>query len=119
VILSTYNTPSIFVKTRLAIFARSTEYPKFSNKNPSKKNNKSFARKKKVFAKILRLKKKQETLDNKKQKIIIINLNSFNKLNILKELEQKEYKKKQGRNPSYLFLLAGYRPLLTPLRSTR
>jgi hypothetical protein len=50
--------------------------------------------------------------------MIITSLNSFDELNILKKLERKKHKKKQGRSPSYLFLLAKYRPLLIPLRST-
>jgi hypothetical protein len=43
--------------------------------------------------KIFRLKKKQKDLDNKKQKIIAASLNSFDKLNILKESERKKHKK--------------------------
>jgi hypothetical protein len=46
-ILSTYSTPSIFVKAKPIIFARSIEYLKFSNRNPLRKSNKSFVRKKK------------------------------------------------------------------------
>jgi hypothetical protein len=46
-ISSIYNMPSIFVKARLVIFARLTEYLKFSNKNPLRKNSKSFIKKKK------------------------------------------------------------------------
>jgi hypothetical protein len=49
--------------------------------------------------------------------MISTNLNSFDKLDILKELEQKEYKKKKNRSPSYLFLLARYQSLLISLRS--
>jgi hypothetical protein len=45
-ILSIYGMPSMFVRARPTIFARSTEYPKFSNKNPSRKNEK-YSRKKK------------------------------------------------------------------------
>jgi hypothetical protein len=47
IISSIRDTPSIFVKTKLMIFAKLTEYLKFSNRNPLKKNNKSFIRKKK------------------------------------------------------------------------
>jgi hypothetical protein len=41
-ILSIYSMPSIFVRAKPAIFARSTEYPKFSSKNPLKLNEKYF-----------------------------------------------------------------------------
>jgi hypothetical protein len=44
--------------------------------------------------KILRLKKKQKALDNKKQKMITTSLNSFDKLDILEELERKKHKEK-------------------------
>jgi hypothetical protein len=47
VISSIYNAPSIFVKVRLVTFARSTEYLKFLNKNPSRKSEKYSGRKKK------------------------------------------------------------------------
>jgi hypothetical protein len=58
-ILSIYNMPSIFVRARPTIFARSTEYLKFSSKNPLKLNEKYFRirkRKPKCFNKKLRLK---------------------------------------------------------------
>jgi hypothetical protein len=41
-ILSILDTPSIFVRTRLIIFARSIEYLKFSSKNLLKKKNRNF-----------------------------------------------------------------------------
>jgi hypothetical protein len=47
VILSIYNTPSIFVRTRLIIFVRSIEYLKFSSRNPLKQNEKCSGIKKK------------------------------------------------------------------------
>jgi hypothetical protein len=47
VILSIYGILNVFVRTKPAIFARSTEYPKFSNKNPLKLNEKYFGRRKK------------------------------------------------------------------------
>jgi hypothetical protein len=46
-ISSIYSTPNIFVKTRLIIFARSTEYLKFSSKNPLKLNERYFGIKRK------------------------------------------------------------------------
>jgi hypothetical protein len=42
VTLSILDIPSIFGKTKPAIFARSTEYPKFSNRNLLKLNEKCF-----------------------------------------------------------------------------
>jgi hypothetical protein len=45
--------------------------------------------------KIFRLKKKQKVLDKKKQRMISASLNSLNKLDILKELEQKKHEKKK------------------------
>jgi hypothetical protein len=41
-------------------------------------------------------------LDKKEQRIISISLNSLNKLNILKELEQKEYEKEIKRESQLL-----------------
>jgi hypothetical protein len=52
-----------------------------------------------VFAKILWLKKKKEVLNNKKQKIIAVGLNSLNKLNTLEELEQKKHEEKTRQEP--------------------
>jgi hypothetical protein len=57
-ISSIYSAPSIFVKTKLIIFAKSTKYLKFSNRNLSRKNNKSFIKKKKDFCENLLTKKK-------------------------------------------------------------
>jgi hypothetical protein len=68
---------------------------RFSNKNPLKKQQKLRAKKSKTFAKIFRLKKKQESLNKKKQKIIAISLNSLNKLNTLEKLKPKKYKEKK------------------------
>jgi hypothetical protein len=42
VILNILDTPSIFIKARLIISARLTEYPKFSSRNLLKKNNRNF-----------------------------------------------------------------------------
>jgi hypothetical protein len=45
--LSIPNTPSIFVRARLIISTRLTEYPKFSSRNPLKLNKKYFGIRKK------------------------------------------------------------------------
>jgi hypothetical protein len=47
VISNILGAPSIFVKAKPIIFARSIEYLKFSNRNPSRKNEKYSRRKKK------------------------------------------------------------------------
>jgi hypothetical protein len=52
-----------------------------------KKQQKFYAKESEAFAKILRLKKKQEVLDKKKQRIISAGLNSLDELNTLEELE--------------------------------
>jgi hypothetical protein len=49
-ILNTLDTPSIFVRARPTISARLIEYLKFSNKNPSKKNNRNFILKNQKFS---------------------------------------------------------------------
>jgi hypothetical protein len=57
--LSTYSIPSIFVRAKLIIFTRSTEYLKFSSRNPLKLNKKYFGIRRKrprYFNKKLRLK---------------------------------------------------------------
>jgi hypothetical protein len=46
-ILNIYGIPSIFIRIRLAIFVRLTEYLKFSNRNPLKLNEKYFRIRKK------------------------------------------------------------------------
>jgi hypothetical protein len=48
------------------------------------------------------LKKKQKAFNKKKQRIISASLNSFDKLDILEELEQKEYKKKTRQESQLL-----------------
>jgi hypothetical protein len=45
-------------------------------------------------------------------------LKYLDKLIIVKKKKKKSIKKKRGGEPNYLFLLVGYRSLLTPLRST-
>ena len=47
VILSIYGILNVFVRTKPAIFARSTEYPRFSSRNPLKLNEKCFRIKRK------------------------------------------------------------------------
>jgi hypothetical protein len=43
---------------------------------------------------------------------------SLDELDELEARERKEYKKKQGGRPNYLFFLVKYQPLLIILRST-
>jgi hypothetical protein len=62
-----------------------------------KKQQKLYIKKSEIFVKIFWLKKKQEALNNKKQKMITIGLNSLNELDTLEELEQKEYKEETRR----------------------
>jgi hypothetical protein len=57
--LSIYSIPSVFVRAKPAIYARSTKCPKFSSRNPLKLNEKRFGikrKKPKYFNKKPRLK---------------------------------------------------------------
>jgi hypothetical protein len=52
-----------------------------------------------VFAKIFRLKKKQEVFNKKEQRIISAGLNSLDKLDTLEELEQKKREEETKQKP--------------------